>query len=118
MISKTRIDKRICRKRNQDLIETIKLAKKCNQIELAKKISGPISRYNSVNIDNLGDIKESKVIVVGRVLGQGDINKKMTVYALGFSEQAKEKLKKAGCEIKKIKNALEEDKPLKGVKII
>jgi len=58
------------------------------------------------------------VLIVGKVLGQGEIKNKKTVIAIGFSEQAKEKLKKAGCEIKTIKQELEKDKELKGLKIL
>jgi ribosomal protein L18E len=58
------------------------------------------------------------VIVVGRVLGLGDIKKKISISALGFSTQAKEKLKKAGCETKKIKEEIEKNPKLGGVKIL
>ena len=101
-------------KRNPILVEAIMLAKKANNLELAKRLSRSTRKQLSVNLGELNEIKEDKIVVVGRVLGGGDIKKKITIYALGFSEQAKQKLKKAGCETKTIKQAIGE----KGVKIL
>lgn len=118
MISKTQISKRVKRKTNPELVETIELAKKNNQLELAKKLSGPTRLQSKVNIEDLNKLKESKVVVAGRVLSQGEIKRKIEIAALGFSEGAKEKLKKAGCEIKTIKQELESNKKLEGVKLL
>ncbi|MFH1358637.1 MAG: uL15 family ribosomal protein [archaeon] len=118
MISKTQISKRATRKRNIEIVESINLAKKNNLLDLAKKLSAPKSQYKSVNLDVLDKFEDDKVLVIGKVLGSGDINKKISVSAFGFSEQAKEKLKKAGCEIKSIKEEISKNKDLKGVKII
>src|SRR3989344_4433533 len=118
MISKTKIDQRVENKRNPEIVETIILAKKNNLLELAKKLSYPNSHYVSVNIDRLNNIKENKVIVVGKVLGSGEINKKISIAAFGFSETAKEKLKKAGCEMKSIKKEILNNPKLEKVEII
>ena len=118
MISKTRIEERISNKRNPEIVETIILAKKNNLLDLAKKLSYPNSHYVSVNIDKLNDIKEGKVIVVGKILGSGEISKKISIAALGFSESAKEKLKKAGCEMKTIKKEILNNPKLDKVEII
>ena len=42
----------------------------------------------------------------------------MKVVALNFSEKAKEKLKKAGCEVRTIMEEIEKNKEAKGVKIL
>lgn len=118
MISKTQIAKRTKKKRNMELVRTIELAKKNNLLDLAKRLTGPTRQQTSINLRELNDVEEKSVVVVGRVLGQGEIEKKMTIAALGFSEQAKEKLKKHGCEIKTIKQEIESNKTLKGVKIL
>jgi len=102
------------KKRNPILVDTIMQAKKANNLELAKRLSMSTRKQISVNLGELNQIKEDKIVVVGRVLGGGEIKRKMTIYALGFSNQAKEKLKKSGCEIKTIKQAIGE----KGVKIL
>jgi large subunit ribosomal protein L18e len=118
MISRTRIHDRMRRKRNPILAETILLAKKSGNLKLAHKLSGPTKLQLSVNLSELQELKEDKIIVVGRVLGSGDIKRKITVAALGFSKQAKEKLKNAGAEAITIKHEIEKNPKLTGVKII
>ena len=109
--------KRTSRKRNPEIVETIELAKKNNLLELAKKLSSSKKNYKNINLDELNKIKESHIAVVGKVLGQGILEKKKTIAALGFSKQAQEKLLKMKCEIKTIKQEIKDSK-LKGVKII
>ena len=61
-------------------------------------------------IGGTGASREAKegdiVIVPGRVLGKGDVSKKLVVCALGFSEEAEKKLKAKKCEIKSIFNLI------------
>ena len=78
-ISKTKISKRTKRKTNPELVETIELAKKNNLLELAKKLSGPTRLQSKINLDELNKLKENKVLVVGKVLGGGQINKKISI---------------------------------------
>ena len=118
MISKTKISKRIKIKRNPDLVETIELAKKNNLLELAKELSKPKRLKKIVNLSDLNKLKEKKILVPGKVLSSGYIDKKITIAALEFSETALEKLKKAGCEIKTIKHEIKAHKKLEGYKII
>jgi len=118
MISKTQISKRIKKKTNLGLVETIELAKKNNLLDLGKKLSGPTRKQVKINLEDLNKLKERKFLVVGKVLGKGEINKKIKIAALGFSEQAKEKLKKAGCKIFTAKQGIEKNKKLEGVKVI
>lgn len=123
MISKTQISKRLKKKTNPEIVETIELAKKKNLLELAKRLSGPKSNYTIINLDELNKLnelnklKENKIMIVGKVLGSGNIEKKISISALGFSNQAREKLKKAGCTIKTLKQEIEANKELKGVEI-
>lgn len=52
------------------------------------------AKVNLLKINNLKNIKDSTIVVVpGKVLGYGDTNKKVVVYAYSFSKTAKEKLK-------------------------
>jgi len=118
MISKTQINKRLERKRNPKLREIIKIARAKSLLELGKKLTGPTKKQVSINVGELNELEGKNIIVVGRVLGQGEIDKKITVAALGFSEQAREKLKKAGCEIRTIKQEIEKNSELKGVTIL
>jgi large subunit ribosomal protein L18e len=117
-MSKNKISKRINKKTSSYLVNTINIAKKNNHLELAKKLSCPARQRKILNIEQLDKQKEDKLIVVGKVLGLGEIKRKISVCALEFSESAKEKLKKAGCEIKTIKEEIERNPELNGVKII
>lgn len=118
MISKTQISKRTEKKRNPVIIEAIKLAKKHNLLELAKKLSSPKSNYAHINVEELNEIEGNNIMVVGKVLGSGKISKKITVSALSFSQQALDKLKNANCEIKTIAEHIGKNKSLEGVKLI
>tara|TARA_Y100000310_G_scaffold336968_1_gene422841 strand:- start:199 stop:555 length:357 start_codon:yes stop_codon:yes gene_type:complete len=118
MISKTKISKRVKRKTKPELVETIELAKKKDLLDLAKKLSGPTRKQSKVSLDKLNKVKTDKILVVGKVLGQGSIDKKISVAALDFSEQAKEKLEKSGSEMQSIKQLIEKDSKLEGVEVL
>jgi len=117
-ISKTQISKRIQKKTNPEVVETIELAKKNNLLEIAKRLSSPKSNYINLNLEELNQLKEDKILVPGKVLGNGEIERKIKIIALGFSQSAKEKLKKAGCEIKTIMQEIKDNPKLEGVKLI
>lgn len=117
-ISKTKISKKTRRKTNFELIETIELAKKNNLLELAHKLSGPTRLQKKIDLGVLNELEGDKILVAGKVLGKGEIERKISVFALSFSESALEKLKKKGCETKTIKQEIEKNKRLEGVKVI
>ncbi|MEK6860268.1 MAG: 50S ribosomal protein L18e [Nanoarchaeota archaeon] len=118
MISKTKIQRKTEKKTNPELVETIFLAKKNNHLKLANKLSGSTRKQLRVNVGELSELKEDNILVPGKILGEGEIKKKITISALGFSEQAREKLKKAGCQIKTINQEIEDNPTLKGVKVL
>jgi len=118
MISKTKILKRASKKTNPNLVETIELARKKGLLELAKRLSGPNRMQIKINVGEFDKLKGKNILVVGKVLGEGGIEHKFSVSALGFSEQAREKLKKAGCEVKTIKEEIETNPELNNVEII
>lgn len=102
------------KKKNPSLAEAIYLAKKNNLKEIAKAISIPTRQQANVNLEDLSKAKEEIIIIPGKVLGTGNLTKKLKVYAISFSKQAKEKLKKSGSEFKTILEALKENPKLKG----
>ncbi|MFH1249442.1 MAG: 50S ribosomal protein L18e [archaeon] len=106
--SKTKIDKQIRRKTNQELKQIVITMKKQNKIDLASLLSFPRRKNITVNIGRLArETKEGdKIIVPGKVLGSGDINHKITIAAVSFSSDAKNKLK--NCLVKSIEEMAKE----------
>lgn len=117
-ISQNFIKEREKRKTNPSLVETIELARKKGLMKLAKKLSGPTKNQTKINISQLNELKEKNVLVVGKILGEGEMKQKINISALSFSKQAEEKLKKAGCDVKTIKQEIEKNPKLDGVKLI
>jgi len=119
--TKTVIEKQLSRKSNKNIVETIRTAKKNkNWQEVAGILSAP--RKNKINL-NLGEIdriaKDGEIIVVaGKVLSEGEINKKIKIVAESFSEKAKEKLLKCKCEVSTITEELKKNPEAKGIRIL
>jgi large subunit ribosomal protein L18e len=115
MISKTKISKRMRKKTNPILVETIKKAKK-NNLEIAKILSGPTRNIKDMNLDEIsGKAKEKETVVIpGKVLGRGRIEKKCRIIALKFSEKAVEKLKNHKIDFSTISQELEKNKKIEG----
>jgi large subunit ribosomal protein L18e len=119
MKSKTKIEEQLRKKTNSELVETIILAKKSPEWkEVAGALSGPRKKRKDINLASLSNSNLDSVVVCGKILGDGEVNKKMKVVALGFSKKAKEKLMKAGCEVKTIIEEIRSNKNAKGVTII
>ncbi len=121
MKTKTKINKQIQRKSKKELVDTIIAAKKKEKwIEVARILSRP--RRKSVNL-NLEEIDKNagneKILVIpGKVLSSGELNKKVKIVALGFSEKAKEKLEKAKIPISYILEEIKKNPEGKGIKIL
>jgi large subunit ribosomal protein L18e len=119
--TKTKIRKQLERKINNELIETIISAKKNDKWkEVASFLSGP--RKNRINL-NIGEInkkaKEGEIIVIpGKVLSHGELNKKMKIVAFAFSERAKEKIEEAKSSAEKILNEIKKNPEAKGIRIL
>jgi len=111
MKSKTLIEKQTKRKLNPELAETIIKAKKANWIEVASLLSMPRRKrpdFNLFEINNKAKDGET-VVVAGKVLSGGNIDKKIRVVAFSFSKIAEEKLKNDGIEYSKIKDEIEKN---------
>ncbi len=121
MKSKTLIDKQAKRKYNPDLVETILKAKKH---EKWQRVAGLLSLPRKLKIEkNLDEIdKESKeadtIIVPGKVLGNGEISKRIRIAAVSFSKESIRKLKEKKCEIVSLKKEIEINPEARGVKIL
>jgi len=111
MKTKTKIGKQLKRKRNPELRETILAAKKEDKwVRIAGILSGPRRKSISLNLEEINkNSKDGEILIIpGKVLSQGEINKKIKIVAQSFSKEAKEKLEKAKIPtsdiIKEIKN--------------
>ena len=119
--SKTLLSEQAHRKGNPELEETVLVAKKLKEwARVAEIVAYPRRIRVEANLDRID--KESKegdiVIVPGRVLGKGDVSKKLVVCALGFSEEAEKKLKAKKCEIKSILDEIKKNPKASGIKLI
>jgi len=84
------------------LIQHLKDASRINEApvwrDIALRLEGPARHWAEVNISKLSRFAGDNEIVVvpGKLLGSGQISKKVTVAAYRFSGQAREKIEKAG----------------------
>lgn len=84
-----------------ELISNLKRASTQNEADLWKRIAydleKPTRQRRIVNLSKISRYcNEDEVVVVpGKVLGSGELSKKITIAAYQFSEQAKEKIKEA-----------------------
>ena len=121
MKSKTKISKQLQRKLNPELVETIKIAKKHEKwLKVASILSGPRRIKIAINLDKINKESEAGDIIVvpGKVLSMGNVDKKIKVVALGFSGKTKEKLKKAGCQTLTILGEIKENPKGEGIKVL
>jgi len=84
------------------LIQHLKDASRTNEApvwrDIAVRLEGPMRNWAEVNVGKLNRYADENDIVVvpGKLLGAGEIAKKVTVAAYSFSGQAKDKVSKAG----------------------
>ena len=92
-------------KENPELITIIKKLKEGSRKngvkiwrDVAERLERPNRLYAEVNLSKIERYSnDGEIIVVpGKVLGSGNITKKVTVAAWKFSKKAQEKIKKAG----------------------
>ncbi len=90
---------------NQVLFETIRnLIKMSNESgqsvykAVANKLSAPASQRAKINLSKINKFASDgeKIIVGGKVLGDGLIEKKITIIAFSFSQNAIDKIKASG----------------------
>lgn len=121
MKSKQQIEKQLKRKTNSELVETIIAAKKNKDWkEVAEILSGSRRQRKNINVGEINKgAKEGDVLVIpGKVLSQGEINKKIKIVALSFSDRAKEKILNAKGEINSILGEIKQNTEAKGVKVL
>ncbi len=111
------------RKENPYLIELIKTLYKADKAvwkRVAELLSKPRRKKVEVNISKLERYaKEGDVVVVpGKVLGSGELKKKITVAAFSFSKNAKRLIEKSGSRALSIEALYKENPQGAGVIIM
>lgn len=80
------------------LIVGLKKKKEKFYLDLARQLQKPARKKGVVNIQKLNKLsgRSTTFAVPGKVLGVGEIEKPVNVYAFSFSREAREKITKAG----------------------
>jgi large subunit ribosomal protein L18e len=123
MKSKTKIEKQTQKKKNPELVETLRAAKKTSSefwIKIAGILSGPRRKKIELNLDEIDKFSKEgdSILVPGKVLSRGDISKKIAVIALGFSEKAREKILKAKSRTIYMGEEIKKNKTGRGLKVL
>ena len=105
------------KKTNPNLVEAIIKLKKKNPV-VAGKLSKPKKLWGLVNLEKISRVTKNNILVVGKVLSKGELDKKMKVVAWDASDKAKEKIKKAGGEFVKIVDEIKKNPELNGLEIV
>ena len=121
MKSKTKIMKQLQRKLNPVVVETILAAKKHDSWKrVAGILSGPRRKSIDFNLQEISkNAKEGEnILIPGKVLSQGEVDKKIKIVALSFSSKAKEKLSKSKNEILTIVEEIKKNPGAKDLRIM
>lgn len=119
MKSTNSLRKNIGRKTKPDVVKTLIAARKQKAWRnAAHKIAGSTRKHASVNLDYIHKhTKEGDTIVVlGKVLGTGILQKKIRVCALAFSAAALQKMKESKSEAVSILDEIRKNPKAEGVK--
>jgi large subunit ribosomal protein L18e len=120
-ISQTKIKSNLKRKSNPSIIALVANAKKHSAwLSIARLLSGPVRNYSSLNLSDIDENSKEgdTVLVPGKVLGTGDLTKKVVIVALSISSSAREKLKKTKSEFVKIIDEIKKNPKAEGVKVL
>ena len=118
---KTKIEKKLRRKTNPELVETIIACKKHPKwLSVAHLVSMPARKQVALNLRDINtQAKDSQTIVVpGKVLSEGNLDKKIKIVSLSFSNSALNKLKKSKCEHFTILEEIKKNPDAKDINIL
>jgi ribosomal protein L18E len=115
-ISKTKIEKRIQRKKDPSLVKTIIQLKKTNP-EAAKELSKPKRRWPALNLKELAHV-EGDLLVCGKILSAGEIAGAKKVVAWSASNKAIEKIKENNGSFVELSEELKKNPELNGLVIV
>jgi len=118
---KSRIEKKLKKKKNPELVKTIIAAKKQkNWLAIANIVSTSKRKAVKKNLFEINNKAEQgdTIIVPGKVLGIGEIDKKIKIIALSFSETAIKKIKEANSETGTFIEEIKSNPKAEGVKLL
>jgi ribosomal protein L18E len=115
-ISKTKIERRMKKKKDSKLVETIIKLKKTNP-EVAKELAKPKRRWPAINLKDIDMIK-GDVLIAGKVLSAGDLESPKKIVAWSASKKAIEKIKNSKGTFIQITDELVKNPQLKGFDIL
>ena len=86
--------------------------------DAARYLAAPHSTETHVNVGHLARIGAGPLLVPGKVLGNGPMNKKVVVGAFSFSASARKKIEEAGGEALSIEELVKKFPEGSGVKLV
>ena len=119
MSKKIQIEKRMRTKTNSILANAIVKLKKTN-LAVAQMLATPKKKWLAVNLEEINKIAKDgdKILVAGKLLGNGAFTKKVKIVAWNASEAAREKIKKAKSEFATIAEEIKKNPQLKDLKLV
>ena len=85
---------------------------------VARSLNRPRRQARDVNVFDLDMTPATEVIVPGKILGAGQLTRKLIVAAVTVSPQAREKITKAGGTVYTIQQMIEKNPTGKGVQVL
>jgi large subunit ribosomal protein L18e len=101
-------------KTNSLLKEAIFLAKKQGLKEIAEGLSKPTRKRIKINVGDLNKLTKNNIIITGKVLSSGELNKKMNIIAWAYSSGAKQKIKDSGSTLNSLLEILRKKDKITG----
>lgn len=105
-------------------ITTVKLVRELEKLKepvwhrIAEELTGSARKGREVNLSDINRCANGTVLVPGKVLGTGDLTKKVDIAALKFSKAAREKIAKAGGKPMTISELAKQNPKCSNVKIM
>ena len=115
-ISKSKIEKRMSYKKEDDLVKTIIKLKKTNP-EVAKELARPRRRWPAINLKEI-DMVKGDVLIAGKVLSAGDLEEVKKIVAWSISSKAIDKIKNSNGTFVTINEEMKKNPKLNGLNIL
>jgi len=107
----------------QQLVDMLFKASRENKVNFWKRVAQdllrPVKHQSKVNVSKIEKYGDDRIVVVaGKVLGYGELTKKVQVVAQSFSVSAEESIKKAGGSVTLLKDFVKKNPKATNVKLL